>query len=129
MILISIKKSPLYFVNKGKLRKEVTTLFKKRGIISNAKVSIALIDEKKMLDISRKYLKDNRAHNVLSFTESEVVKNFKYPPKDKTKNIGEILICYPIAKKEAKELGIPTNERVIELAKHGSLHLLGIHHD
>jgi probable rRNA maturation factor len=128
MISIAIKKQPEYSVNKEKLKKELTSSLKQSGLVSNAKVSIAIVDEKEMLDLSKKYLKDNSLHNVLSFPEKEVKGKFISPP-GKTKYLGEIIICYPMAEKEAKIEDKTIEEKIIELAKHGGQHLMGIHHD
>lgn len=128
MISISVKKQPSHIVNTNDIKRYLTTLLEQSGIVSNTKVSVALVGEKKMLDISNKYLKDNKMHNVLSFTYSEITNKFAFPPDDST-HLGEIIVCYPMAKKEAKEEGISVEEKVQELLKHGALHLLGIHHD
>lgn len=128
MISISVKKQSNHIISISDIERYLTTLLKRRGIVSNTEVSIALVSEKKMLDISRKYLKDNKIHNVLSFTYSEIADKFTFPPDDTT-HLGEILVCYPLAEKEAKAAGISVKERVRELIEHGALHLIGIHHD
>jgi len=128
MISVSVKKQPSYPINTSEIKEYLATLLEKSGIVSNTKVSVALVGEKKMLDISRKYLKDNKVHNVLSFTYNEVAHKFVFPP-DNTKHLGEILVCYPRAKDEAKAEGMPIKEKVKELVEHGALHLIGIHHD
>jgi len=128
MISVSVKKQPSYSINTSEIKEYLATLLEESGIVSNTKVSVALVGEKKMLDISRKYLKDNKVHNVLSFTYNEVAHKFVFPP-DRTKHLGEIVVCYPRAKDEAKVEGITIKEKVKELVEHGALHLIGIHHD
>ncbi len=127
MISISVKKQSGYKVNTKKIKKALTTSLEQSGVVSKAKVSIALVEEKEMLDLSRNYLKDNSLHNVLSFPYSETKKKFIFPP-DKTKHLGEIVVCYPIAEKEAKMENKSVEEKIIELIEHGAQHLLGIHH-
>ncbi len=128
MISVSVKKQSSYSINTSEIKENLATLLEESGIVSNTKVSVALVGEKKMLDISRKYLKDNKVHNVLSFTYNEVAHMFVFPP-DKTKHLGEIVVCYPRAKDEAEVEGITIKEKVKELVEHGALHLIGIHHD
>ncbi len=128
MISVSVKNQLKFRINSRKIKKSLSTLLEQRGVVSNTRVSVAIVDNKKMLDISSKYLKDNKVHNVLTFTDKEVKENFVYPPDD-SKHLGEILVCYPKAKEEAKHEGISPEEKVIELVEHGALHLLGIHHD
>lgn len=124
---VSVKKQSNYPVNTSEIRKYLATLLERRGIVSNTKVLVALVEEKEMLDLSRKYLKDNNVHNVLSFTYSEVADKFIFPP-DSSTHLGEIIVCYPKAKEEAKAEGKPIKEKIQELVKHGALHLIGIHH-
>jgi probable rRNA maturation factor len=128
MILVSITKQSNYPVNTSEVKRYLTTLLERSGIVSNTKVSVALIEEKEMLDLSKKYLKDNKVHNVLSFTYSEVADKFTFPPDDSV-HLGEIVVCYPRAKEEAKVEGKLIEEKIKELVEHGALHLIGIHHD
>ncbi len=127
MILVSVKKQSSYPVNTSEIIKYLATLLEQSGIGSNTKVSVALVGEKEMLDISRKYLKDDKVHNVLSFAYSEVTDKFIFPP-DSSTHLGEIVVCYPKAKDEAKAEGKPVDEKIQELVEHGALHLVGIHH-
>ena len=128
MISVFVKNQSKRSINSNKIKVALATLLEQRGVVSNTKVSVAIVNEKKMLDISRKYLKDDKVHNVLSFTYDEVKENFIYPP-DNSKYLGEIIVCYSKASKEAKVEGISIDERIVELVKHGALHLIGIHHD
>ena len=128
MISVFVKNQSKYSINSNKIKLALTTLLEQRGVVSKTKVSVAIVDEKKMLDISRKYLKDDKVHNVLSFTYDEVKENFVYPP-DNSKYLGEIIVCYSKAKEEARVEGISTDDRIVDLVKHGALHLIGIHHD
>jgi len=66
-------------------------------------------------------------HNILSFTSDEVKGEFIYPPDEKI-NLGEIIVCYPIAVEEAKAENKRIDDKVHELIKHGAEHLMGIHH-
>lgn len=43
--------------------------------------------------------------------------------------LGEILICYPQAKRQAKQLGHSTRAELIFLLVHGLLHLSGFDHE
>ena len=128
MISVFVKNHSKRSINSNKIKLALTTLLEQRGVVSKTKVSVAIVDEKKMLDISRKYLKDDKVHNVLSFTYDEVKENFVYPP-DNSKYLGEIIVCYSKAKEEARVEGISTDDRIVDLVEHGALHLIGIHHD
>jgi len=126
MIKVSVTKQSNYAVDAISIKKKLVAFFSDHGIVSDAEVSVAIVGEAKMMDIGNKYLKDKKLHNVLSFTPTEV-KDFIYPP-DGTVHLGEIIVCYPQAVREAGLENVLTNEKVYELIEHGGLHLLGIHH-
>lgn len=126
MIKVYVKKQSSFPIKSTDIKKQLSTFLKERGMVSDCLVSIALVGEKKMLDISDRYLKDKKVHNVLSFTEDEMKDKFIYPP-DKI-YLGEIIICFPKAVEEAKNEGKRIDRKVVELIEHGALHLMGIHH-
>ena len=128
MINISVTKQSNYPVKVSVIKKKLAEFMAKNGIVSDAEVSVAIVGEKKMLEIGAKYLKDKKLHNVLSFVPNEVKGSFVYPP-DGSIQLGEIIICYPLAVKEAGEGNVLIDERVYELIEHGAFHLLGIHHE
>ena len=128
MIKVGVKKQTNYPVSSKKIRDSLKDFFSKKGIVSDAEVSVVLVGKKKMFDIGRKFLKDKSLHDVLSFTQEEVDTKFVYPP-DGVIHLGEIVVCYPLVVEAAKKEGKLIDEKVLELMKHGALHLLGIHHE
>jgi rRNA maturation RNase YbeY len=127
MTKVSVSKQSNYPVRSTVLKKRLSAFLLKQGIVSPAEVSVAIVGEAKMMEIGNKYLKDKKLHNVLSFTPNEIKVNFVFPP-DGIIHLGEIIVCYPLAVREAGEENVLTDERVCELVEHGALHLLGIHH-
>ena len=128
MIKVDVIKQSNCPVSATRLKKKLADFFAKKGIVSDAEVSVAIVGEKKMLDISRKYLKDGKVHNVLSFTPDEAKEKFVYPP-DGAIHLGEIIICYPLVFEEAKKENRLIEDKVYELVEHGARHLLGEHHE
>lgn len=130
MIKVYVKKQSNYPVSSKKVKQRLQEYLKKEGIVSDAQVSVALVGEAKMLDISKKFLKEKSLHNVLSFTQEELGKGrgFIYPP-DAVIYLGDVVVCFPKARQEAKEENKLIEEKVLELVLHGADHLLGIHHE
>ena len=128
MIRVDVTKQLNYPVSAAKIKKKLADFFAKRGIVSDAEVSVAIVGEKKMLDLGKKYLGDKVLHNVLSFTPDETRGLFAYPP-DSLVHLGEIVICYPLVVAEAKKEGTLIEDKAYELIEHAALHLLGIHHE
>lgn len=127
MVKVNITKQSNYPVKVTDIKKKLAKFFVNNGIVSDAEVSIAIVGEAKMLSIGRTYKKDDKLHNVFSFTPTEV-KNFIFPP-DNLIHLGEIVVCYPQAVKEANGENKLVDEKVYELIEHSALHLLGIHHE
>ena len=128
MISVDVFKQANYPVSSPKLKKRLRDFFRKEGIVSDAEVSVAVVGEKKMLELGRKYAKDKKLHQVLSFVPEEAKKGFIYPLDEKL-HLGEIIVCYPKVVEEAKAEGKLIEEKLNELVEHGALHLLGKHHE
>ena len=127
MITVSVYKQSNYPASVTKIKKSLVDFFIKSGIVSDAEVSVALVSEKKMGEISRKYLKESEIHDVLSFTAEETREKFIYP--DSSIHLGEIVVCFPKVFEEVKKEGKLIDEKVIELVEHGARHLMVVHHE
>jgi probable rRNA maturation factor len=128
MIKVFISKQSNYPVKTAPIKKKLAEFLAKNGIVSDAEVNVAIIGEAKMIKVGKKYLKDSKLHNVLSFVPGEIKGGFVYPPDGKI-HLGEIIVCYPQAVREAKEENILIDERVYGLIEHGAGHLLGYNHE
>lgn len=130
MIKVKVAKQSNFPIDSRFLKKRLKGFLEKNGIVSNTEVNVSLVGEKKMIEMGKMYLKekDEEVHNVLSFPSVETKDTFIYPP-DGTIRLGDIVICFPKAVEEAKREGKLINDKVIELAEHGALHLMGIHHE
>lgn len=127
MVKVLVSKQSNYPVKIPVIKKKLAAFFAAHGIVSDAEVSVAIVGEKKMMEIGDKFLKDKKLHNVLSFVPEEERGGFVYPPGEPI-NLGEIIVCYPLAVKEAVAENVLIDERIYELIEHGGLHLMGIHH-
>ncbi len=140
MIKVLVSKQSNYPVGVTAIKKKLAEFLALKGIVSDAVVNVAIVSEKKMLEVQKKYFKEKntsshlgyqesgkKPHNVLSFVPSEAKGGFVYPPDGKV-YLGEIIVCFPVAVLEAKEENVLIDTRVYELVEHGALHLLGFHH-
>jgi len=87
-------------------------------------LSISLVSESKMKNMNRRYRKKNRPTDVLSFPKSE-----GSWPESPVQSFGEIIICLPLAKKQALCFGQTLLRELERLTVHGTLHLLGYDHE
>lgn len=90
----------------------VTEAGEKKGV-----VSLGFVSEKEMRRLNAKYRRQNRVTDVLSFSDGEAG------------TLGEILICYPQAGRQAKIAGHSKRKEVLFLFIHGLLHLFGFDHE
>lgn len=105
-------------LTKNKISKNFIENFVKKNLKIlkiNKDLSIALVGEKRIKKLNKIYLKKNRVTDVLSF-------------QGQNKFLGEIVICFPQLKKQAKKLGNSLKKEIKILIIHGLLHLLGFDH-
>lgn len=95
--------------------------------IEEAEISVAVVRNKIIRILNRKYRGKNKPTDVLSFGEKDAGKYFSVPKKEKY--LGEIVISFEETKKEAREEGKSAREIFKKLLVHGILHLLGHEHE
>ncbi len=132
MITVSIYKQSNYPVSAKKIKGAVVQIFLDNGVQSEAEASVAIVSHSKMIEYAVNYLKEEvdeaTMHPVLSFPTAELEGPFQFPP-DKMLHLGEIIVSYPKAVEYAKKENRLVDDVVVDLASHGALHLIGIHHD
>lgn len=90
-------------------------------------LSLAVVSEKEIARINKKYRKKNGSTDVLSFSE---YKNFRDVKKDNQEKIylGEIIVCLEDIKKYAAKEKTSLGKELAKAVSHGTLHLLGFRH-
>lgn len=90
------------------------------------KVSLSVVGERKIRELEVKYFNRDEVTDVLSFPldEGEMM-----PEDADGHNLGDVVVCYPQAKRQAMQWNRLIDEEIEFLACHGLLHLLGVHHD
>lgn len=127
MISVSFYKQSNYPVDSKFIKDKVIEVLKKNGLTSDYEVSLAIVGQKLMGGLVKKYFNDNSSHAVLSFATSEIKGRFLFPPDSKN-YLGEIIISFNQARDSANKTNRRIDEVVSDLATHGALHLMGIHH-
>ncbi len=99
--------------------KKLLTKVLQRGGEKRAKVSVALVDDKTMAGLNRRYLGRRGPTDVLAFP-------FDQGPAGK--DLGEIVISVETARKVARRRKKSIKQEIYLYAVHGLLHLLGFDH-
>lgn len=127
MITVNIFKQGNYPIDAKKLKAVVAKTLADNGIVSDTAVDVAFVGSAKIEELNKNYYKDKvYEHPIFTFPETEGGE-FIFPP-DGILHLGEIVISYPAILEEAKEKGKLIDDVACDLAIHGSLHLVGIHH-
>lgn len=130
MLRILITRQSRYPIDTKALKKRVAGLLSDNNV-SDAEVSIALVGERKIKELAKRHLGEkDQLHEVLSFpfTGDDVKTDFPQHPEGLLQ-LGEVVVCYPYARKIAIRRNRMMDDVVGELAEHGVLHLLGKHHE
>lgn len=115
-----------YRVNRKRIKAMVSKVLAKHQIKSAVEVSVAVVGDRKMKKLSKKYKGEDKTRNVLSFPLSEGSPT--YLPSDKLR-LGDIVISYPQVIKEAAQDEMLVDDKVDELIEHSMQHLLGTNHE
>lgn len=126
MVKVLIFVESRYRVNRKRIRKAVEGVLSREGISSTAEVSVAIVGDRKMRELSRKYKGEDKSRNILSFSLNE---GEKIPLSPNVLRLGDIVISYPEVIREAAREDFLVDDRIDELVVHGLTHLLGIHHE
>jgi rRNA maturation RNase YbeY len=115
-----------YKVNRKRIRTALNSVVSQHGLTTPAEVSVAIVGDRKMRELSKKYKGEDKTRNILSFSQSE-----GEPIKSESKvlRLGDIIISYPVVINEAARDEVLVDDKVDELVIHGMNHLLGIHHE
>lgn len=111
-------------VSKGLMEKTARAFYKAAKIQQPLPVSVAIIGSREMRKYNRLYRKKDCATDVLSFPAPDA--RFQIPQEEKS--FGEILICYPLAKKQARREHHGVAEEIQTLFIHGLAHTFGFDH-
>jgi probable rRNA maturation factor len=89
-------------------------------IADGAEISIVLCDDAFIAELNRKWRRLDKPTNVLSFPSGGAIASAPV--------LGDIVIAFETAAKEAAEAEKPLRDHVAHLLAHGFLHLIGYDH-
>ena len=93
-----------------------------QNISNEVDLSILVDDAEKLSELNRQFLGIDSATDVLSFTANEI------DPETGRSYLGDIIISFSHAEKQAHDAGHSTSSEIQLLVVHGILHLLGYDH-
>ncbi len=116
-----------YKVNRKRIKQAVENVVTKNEISSPVEVSVAIVGDRKMRELSKKYKGEDKTRNILSFSQTE---GETIPVSNgETLRLGDIVLSYPQVIRDASRDEMLVDDKVDQLVEHGMLHLLGVHHE
>ncbi len=115
-----------YKVNRKRMRAVVNRILEDQNVQGDVEVSLAVVGDRKMRELSKKYKGEDKTRNILSFSLNEGEPTVL--PTDKLR-LGDVVISYPVLIQEAARDEELVDDRMDMLVEHGMLHLLGVHHE
>lgn len=133
----------IYFTNVGVFKRCYIKKVLEAGLkylnqpSAQLEVSVSFVDEAEIKTLNHEYRDVDKVTDVLSFPSIDnpsrgVIDIAEYGgdlnPETWLLNLGDIVVCLPRAKQQAKEYGHSLKREVAFLALHSLLHLLGYDH-
>ena len=115
-----------YRVNRKRIKSKIAVVLNKYEIQGPVEVSVAIIGDRKMRELSKKHKGEDKTRNILSFSLTEGEGSVL--PKDVLR-LGDLVISYPQVIRDASADEMLVDDKIDELIEHGMLHLLGINHE
>jgi len=132
-INISIKRNIDLPVEKKWLEKIARRVLEAERITSSAEMGLLITDSTTIQKLNRIYRGEDKPTDVLAFEMTPDVGQEPELPfvsaPDGIKHLGEVVISYPQAEKQAREQGHGVTRELALLIVHGILHLLGYDHE
>ena len=92
-----------------------------------AEVGLVITGDRAVQTLNRSYRGEDAPTDVLSFALTEGEQDFVLPP-DGLLRLGEVVVSFPAARRQAQQAGRPVDEELSHLVVHGLLHLLSYDH-
>ena len=115
-----------YKINRKRIKSTVGKIINKNDITSPVEVSVAIVGDRKMRELSKKYKGEDKTRNILSFSQNEG-EALKLP--NNILRLGDIVLSFPQVIRDASRDEMLVDDKVDELVEHGLMHLLGLHHE
>lgn len=120
-------------VDKRWLRRLVKEALAVHSAEREVELSLLITDDATVHGLNKRYRGVDRTTDVLSFALEadegvEAGAGFVMPPDERV-HLGEVVVSYPKAAKQAAERNHAVEDEVALLVVHGVLHLLGYDHD
>ena len=99
-VKVAIGADGRYVFDRKRIRKAVEELLQDKGLTGKVVLSVSVVGERKIKELNKKYLGKDEVTDVLSFSQMEGT----LVPEDDQMLLGDVIVCYNVAKKQAVKL-------------------------
>ena len=97
--------------------------------LKNVEFSVSFVYEDEIHEMNKNYRSIDDSTDILSFAENDNIEGFEFVNEPgKKRNLGDIVICEEVCKRNAETFSVSANEELHRLLIHGVLHLSGMDH-
>ena len=130
-INIQIEKQLQNYVGEGWPQRVVEETLSAQGINFRVELDLLIAANETVGELNQRYRGVDGPTDVLAFalTERGPGEDSFIMPPDHIVHLGEVVISYPQARRQAEEYGHSVEQELALLIIHGVLHLLGYEHD
>jgi probable rRNA maturation factor len=115
-----------YKINRKRIKKVVESVIAKNEVAGPVEVSVAVVGDRKMRQLSKQYKGEDKTRNILSFSQTE---GESMVVSSDVLRLGDIVLSFPQVINDAVRDEMLVDDKVDELIEHGLMHLLGLHHE
>ncbi len=126
-ISVHVKTAYARFVRARSLAALARKTLAAQGVAGPLVLSVVVTDDGSVRALNRRYRRQDRPTDVLSFA-LEPDDGFVLP-EGRPRALGEIVISYPTASRQARDACHSVHDEMSHLLVHGLLHLLGYDHE
>jgi probable rRNA maturation factor len=109
-------------LDQAQIEKSILAALDHQGVSTDSDLSVVIVDDAHIQQLNHNFLGVDAPTDVLAFPAG-----YKDPDTNRT-YLGDVIISYPTASKQATEAGHPISSEIHLLIVHGVLHLLGHDH-
>ena len=128
---ISLRIEPAFadLVSERPVEQIARKVLESEGVDSGSELSVVITSDETVQDLNRRFRDRDETTDVLSFCLGlDEGADFATPPGTR-RQLGEVVISFPTARRQAGEAGHEVLDELLHLLTHGILHILGYDHE
>ena len=123
-VLVSVNEQVRAAIDSERLERLASAVMEREGL-PPGEVSVLITDDEMVRRLNREYAGEDTPTDVLAFSLTE---GEEFASPDDVLRLGEVIISYPTARRQADDAQRPVRDEIEHLLVHGVLHLLGYDH-